>query len=264
MINLNDRQLDHCKTKIETGIKSFVETSGATGAVVAVSGGVDSALVLSLASKVVDTKALFLPEAGVNLGSDLADAKDIAESLGVPYSIIEIEGIVESVMKAFPWVSFSEDNKDASVANIKPRIRMLLTYLASNLGDRVVLGTSNKTELLVGYLTKHGDGAADFEPIAQLYKTWVWQLAEYVGVLPQIVRKTPSAGLWVGQTDEGEIGVDYPTIESILYGLVEKEMQVSAVADEFDISLDLVEKISGMMRSSRHKREMPASIDLDL
>jgi NAD+ synthase len=263
MDQLSASQLEYCRKTISEAIASFVKESGARGAVVAVSGGVDSALVLALASAAVDVHALIMPEDGVSDPQDVKDAEDFAKSLKVPYSVVDIRKSVDSVMKAFPWPRFGEENKRLASANVKPRLRMTFDYLLANLDQRVVLGTSNRTELLLGYFTKYGDGGCDFEPIGSLYKTHVRQLACLVGVPEKIVAKAPSAGLWPGQTDEDEIGATYEVMDDFLSLVVDGGRSAGEAARELGISSILAEKLRVRWAGSGHKRMMPKVVSLD-
>lgn len=261
---LTGEKLGYCRETIEGAIEAFVGETGSRGVVVAVSGGIDSAVVLKLASSVVDTRALIMPEMDVSEPTDVKDAEELAKSLNVDYSLVEIKDVVDSVQKAFPWVEFSETNKKLSLANIKPRVRMLLAYLAANLDGRLVLGTSNRTELLLGYVTKYGDLGCDFEPIGGLYKTQVRQLALYLGIPERIIRKKPSAGLWVGQTDEEELGASYEVLDDILYNVVDRKCSVEETAEGLDLDAGLVERVSSRVKGSEHKRLMPKVVELKL
>lgn len=261
---LTEKQLDYCRKTIELAIESFVEGSKSRGVVVALSGGIDSAVVLKLASHVVDTRALIMPEMDVSDPVDIKDAEELAKSLNVKYSLIEINDIADSVRKVFPWVEFSEKNKRLSLANIKPRVRMLLTYLAANLDGRLVLGTSNRTELLLGYVTKYGDSACDFEPIGALFKTQVGQLALHLGIPEQIIRKKPSAGLWVGQTDEEELGAGYEVLDDILHLMVDRDYSIEKTAKELSIDTLLINRVFSRVKGSEHKRFLPEIVELSL
>ncbi|MBN2014822.1 MAG: NAD+ synthase [Candidatus Altiarchaeota archaeon] len=261
---LTEGQLVYCRETIEAAVRSFVEKTSTKGVVVALSGGIDSAVVLKLASSVVDVRALVMPEMGVSDPIDIKDAEELAESLQVRYSLMEINDVVDSVKKVFPWVEFSEKNKKLSLANVKPRVRMLLSYLAANLDGRVVLGTSNRTELLLGYMTKFGDSGCDLEPIGALYKTQVRQLALHLGIPKGIIVKRPSAGLWVGQTDEEELGASYEVLDGILDLIVDRNYSVERAAEELEVDINLVERISSQVKGSEHKRIMPAIVELGL
>jgi NAD+ synthase len=254
---LTPEELESCRKKIQKAIKAIVEESNSTGVVVALSGGLDSSVVLKLASGAVDTYALIMPEMNITPEEDIQDAEELAKSLGVRYSVIEIGDVVNSVRKAFPWAKFDQGNRRISDANIKPRARMIFSYLLANLEKRIVLGTGNRTEILLGYATKYGDSACDLQPIGDLYKTHVMQLAEYLGLPRRIIEKKPSAGLWKNQTDEEELGAGYDDIDSILHLLVDKEFSTEKTAKELNLGFGLVADMNSRMGGGRHKRETP-------
>jgi len=126
------------------------------------------------------------------------------------------------------------------------------------------LGTGNRTELLLGYVTKYGDSACDFEPIADLYKTQVIQLAEHLGLPEKIIKKIPSAGLWKGQTDEGELGASYRDIDRILHLLVDKKYSIEKTAEKLKVDIELIKSIYSRMNRNEHKRVMPEIVRLTL
>src|SRR5438034_6068717 len=148
-------------------------------------------------------------------GRDLKDAKKFAKLLGIDLRIIGISPIVTSVEKRL--LAFQADQ--VARGNLRARARMIVLYFIANTEGRIVMGTGNKSELLTGYFTLHGDGAADFLPIGDLYKTQVREMARYLALLPEIVEKVPTAGLWPGQTDEGELGISYDELDRILLGI---------------------------------------------
>jgi NAD+ synthase len=131
---------------------------------------------------------------------------------------------------------------------------MVTWYARANQENLLVIGTGNKTELMIGYFTKYGDGGTDFLPIGDLYKENVWGLSRHVGVPEKIVKKAPSAGLWKGQTDEGEIGATYAELDSILFLHLEKDMSETEIVD-WGIDESKVQKVLRMMNTSQHKRE---------
>ncbi|MCD6087340.1 MAG: NAD+ synthase, partial [Candidatus Hydrothermae bacterium] len=232
-IILEERELALYADIIVNSIKSRVEKIGATGGIVALSGGIDSSLVTLLAHKALGDKvtALIMPESGVSPVSDTEDALNLVEKLGVEYRLIDINGAIDWFKSVFPEGNGSEWAERLTLANVKPRIRMIINYIYSNYFNRIVIGTSNKTELLLGYGTKFGDMAADIYPIGDLYKTQVWQLAEFLGIPTEIIRKKPSAGLWKGQTDEEELGHTYHEIDRVLFALVEMELSVRETSE---------------------------------
>lgn len=245
---------------IEHFLAEKLRKSGARGFVLGVSGGVDSAVVLRLAARAVGKDrvlGLLMPEKD-SPKEDLADAKGLCSADGVRFEVLEITEPVRAFREAL-----GADVDRKSLANIKARCRMVLLYHYAAVESRLVLGTSNKSELLVGYFTKHGDGGADLEPIGDLYKTEVRELAHVLGVPDKILKKAPSAGLWKGQTDEGEIGITYDLLDAILLG-IEQGLPEREVAERAGTSIREVERVSRMVRLSSHKRKFPAVAKLGL
>jgi NAD+ synthase len=189
-------------------------------------------------------------------------AEALADDLGIDYEVIEIGNIVEAFYNKRPMLG--PDECRLSYANVKPRVRMILNYFAANLDGRIVLGTGNKTELLLGYFTKYGDGGVDILPIGDLYKTRVRQLARHIGVPEPILKKPPSAGLWAGQTDEAEMGATYKEIDSVLYGVFDLGMSLEEVEKAAHVDDTVIRMIMGRVRNSEHKRNMPPIVGLDM
>ena len=176
---------------------------------------------------------------------------DIAQKLGIDYKEIPID----SILNEFLSVSQLEDN-DLAIGNLKARIRMSLIYYYANQKNYLVTGTGNKSEILIGYFTKHGDGACDFEPIGDLYKTEVFELSRLLDVPTEIIDKPPRAGLWDNQTDEAEIGMSYDLLDLILY-LYCEDVKNTEIADRLDISVDDVNMIITKIVRSEHKFKVP-------
>ena len=256
---LNGKELSLYEKIIVNSIKVRVEKIEARGGVVALSGGIDSSLVAVLAHRALGDNllCLIMPEKGVSPEEDTEHALKIVNKFNIKYKIIPINKAVEWFSKNFPEGEFKEQARRMAIANTKPRIRMILNYLYANAMGGIVIGTSNKTELLLGYGTKFGDMAADIYPIGDLYKTQVWQLAEHVGIPTEIIRKKPSAGLWKGQTDEEELGHTYYEIDRVLYALVELELSVRETSEFLGIDEEAVLDIYKRVISSEHKRKPP-------
>lgn len=200
-------------SKLLKGIKQYFKKSGFAKAVIGVSGGIDSALSLKLVADALGSNnvtALLMPESGLDHWHNLHDARDFCKKLNVDSKIIHISLILDKFRK------YKQNHQ--SWTNLKPRIRAVLLYNYANANNASVIGTSNKTELALGYFTKHGDGACDIEVIGDLYKTEVLKLAKYLKLPEHIINKTPSADLFKGQTDEGEIGETYANIDLMLQG----------------------------------------------
>ncbi|MDY6768700.1 MAG: NAD+ synthase [Candidatus Nanohaloarchaea archaeon] len=233
-------------------LEEYLDRSGAEGYVLGVSGGLDSAVTLQLAVDAVGSDrvtGLVMP-GQPSRAENVADARELCETLGVTAHEIGIEPVVEAFSGAAPF-----DPGREAAGNLRVRARMVLTYMVANQEDLLVCGSSNKSEVMLGYFTKHGDGAADVKPLADLYKTEVRELAEHLDLPETFVEKQPTAGMWAGQTDEDELGYTYETIDAVLVPLVEDGKSVDAVAEETGIDRDAVETIAAMHEDSSHKRE---------
>jgi NAD+ synthase len=145
--------------------------------------------------------------------------------------------------------------------NVKARIRMVISYHYANSLGYMVIGTSNRTEWLTGYFTKYGDGGVDLMPLADLYKNQIRQLAVHLDIPKSIVEKAPSGGLWQGQTDEEELGIDYDTLDLILSGM-EDEMPEKEIAEALDVDLTTVQGVFRRVKANEHKRRLPTVLRL--
>jgi NAD+ synthase len=249
------------KEKIVDFIREKCEDAGVTGSVVGISGGVDSALVAHLAVEALGAEnvlGLHLPELNVTPPEDVLDATAVAHGLGIEFRIIDIGGIIQKYLANMPG---SDPSNRYVNGNLKARIRMSILYYYANLGNRLVEGTGNKTEILLGYYTKYGDGGVDLEPIGDLYKTEVFQMAKITGVSGGIIEKSPSAALWEGQTDENELGHSYATIDSILIKMLGGE-DAGAVSLECGVPEAELHKLLQRVDSNMHKRMLPPVADL--
>lgn len=244
------------KAEIVKFIKTKVEEAGSVGVALGLSGGVDSSTVAALCTSALGAKnvlGLIIPSS-ITRSEDVEDAKFIAEMLGIEYEIIKITPLEQ----AFSNICHHYDQANRiATGNVIPRVRMTILYYHANSLNRLVVGTGNKSELLIGYYTKYGDGGVDMLPIGDFYKTQVRWLAEHLGVPKDIIQKVPRAGLWAGQTDEDEIGIKYDVLDLILYGLVELRMKPMEIAKQLEIPVDTVSRVLGMMQRSEHKRQPP-------
>ncbi len=235
--------------EIERFISNYVSRSAAEGIIVGLSGGLDSSVVLKLAVNAIGSSrvhGLIMPSSATP-EADTTDASDLAKTLRIKYEIIDIQPIIESYAKVLP------DNERAR-GNLTARIRMNILYYHASLGSCIVAGTSDKSERLLGYFTKFGDGAADILPIADLYKTEVRRLASFLKIPAAIVEKKSSPRLWKDHLAEDEIGYSYDQLDPILQ-LIEKKKMPKAVARKLDVSLDDVRRIKEMVDKSAHKRK---------
>ena len=242
--------------KIVSFIKHRVGVAGLEGVVVGTSGGLDSSTVAVLCAQALGpekTLCLILPEQNSKDPSNIEDALSLCEKFNLQFEIIEISPILESVKKACPKLNL--ENEKVVFGNIKARTRMMILYAYANALCRLVVGTGNKSELATGYFTKYGDGGVDILPIGDLYKTQVRQLAKNLGVPEKILTKSPSAGLWLGQTDEEELGISYDKLDLILYGL-EFWMPLEEISEQLKISFEKVKNIEKKIHTTEHKRRV--------
>jgi len=239
--------------KILTGfIHTEVTRTGFKKALLGVSGGIDSALSLYLSAKALGPENILALRMPYKTSSPdtLEDAQTMIDDLGVQSRTIDITAMVDA------FINQHEDMDKKRAGNIMARMRMIVLFDQSAVFNGLVMGTSNKTELLLGYSTIYGDSAAALQPIGNLYKTQVRQLAQALGVPEKVIKKTPSADLWQGQTDEGELGFTYEEVDQLLYLLVDQRYKPEACVDEgFDKGF--VERVMRMMRQNHFKRVMP-------
>ena len=240
---------------IESFIKNHVSQKKANGVVFGLSGGIDSATVAYLCSKVFKKNALALvmPDSAVSPSSDTGDALKTIGEIGIDYKLIDINTIHKR------YSNYLEPGKLA-LGNLRARIRSNIIYYYANLKNLLVLGTSDKSEYLIGYFTKFGDGSADILPIVSLYKTQIRELAKTIGVPNNIITKKSSPNLWKGHDAEEEIGISYEEIDSALYCLIDKKLSVDETIQKTEISKKSVEKIYQMYQNTQHKRILPERV----
>jgi NAD+ synthase len=258
-LRLAEDELERHHEHITDFVRETIEGAGADGAVLGLSGGIDSTLTAFLASEALGPdrlRGLVMPSE-VNRDENTSDAERVARTLEIEYDVIEIEPIVEGLLDAFPK---AKDDRTA-VGNARVRTRGVLNYLVANHENRLVLGTGNRTEALAGYYTKYGDQAVDCNPIGNLYKLQVRQLAAYADVPEDLIEKTPSAGMWAGQTDEEELGVGYDTLDRVLALYVDGPLSKAATTRTLDVDPALVERVEELHTRSEHKRHMPPAPD---
>jgi NAD+ synthase len=233
-------------------LRDETSAAGFSKLVVGLSGGVDSALVAALAAEALGTKnvlALIMPHRLSNPQS-VNDAAMLAKALNVRTETVDITAMAD----AYCEVHKVRDNMRRG--NVMARMRMIALYDHSAREQALVVGTSNKTEMMLGYGTLHGDLASALNPIGDLYKTQVWQLAEAVGIPESIVRKKPSADLWKGQTDEGEMGFSYKDVDRLLYSMIDERRKDDELI-QLGFSKTFVDRVRAMIRKSQFKRRPP-------
>ena len=231
--------------RIATWLRERLAAAGADGFVIGLSGGVDSATSATLAVRAVGPEhvlAALMPCHSIPEDTRLGQL--VAGTLGISTVTVDLSAAYDALTAALPPL----DNHLAA-ANVKPRLRMITLYYLAQSSDYLVLGSGNKTELAVGYFTKYGDGGVDLLPLGGLYKTQVWELARQLGVPQEVIERPPTAGLWPGQTDEGEMGITYRELDRVLAAI--------EAGDTSGVPAATLEKVRGMMVRSEHKLVMP-------
>jgi NAD+ synthase len=250
------------ENKIRLFISDYVQKSHAKGIILGLSGGIDSCIVAALSALAVGGEkvlALMLPEAETRNETDIKHAKLVARQFNLKAKEVDITPTLEALYKSIP--AFNNLDKVCK-GNLKARTRMLYIYYYANKLGKIVCGSSDKSETMMGYFTKWGDVAADISPLMDLYKTQVRKLALHLGLPKPIVTKPSTPALWPGQTAEKELGVKYELLDLILYGL-EHFMKTDALAKELGVSKELVEKIKHRWLSAEHKRRMLLAAKLE-
>jgi NAD+ synthase len=250
------------ETRIERFIKDYISKCKAKGVVLGVSGGVDSctnAAIASLSLGGDKVLGLALPEEETYSALDVQHAKLVAKKFDFNLKIVDISPILRAFQNALP----DYDPKDKlSKGNLKARIRMLCLYYYANSLGRIVMGSSDKSETMMGYFTKWGDVAADISPFMDLYKTQVRQLAQHVGIPQEIAQKPSTPALWPGHLAEEELGIKYEVLDLILYGF-EHFMTTEEISKQLNLPIKLVNGIKKRWVSMEHKRRAPLTVKLE-
>jgi len=233
-------------------IREELSKSNHTKGILGLSGGLDSTVCAFLAAKALKPKnvtALIMPY-GKTFNRDVSDARDVVELLGIRSKTIDISPMVDAYYAQHPT------GNRILIGNKMARERMSILYDYSARKKALILGTSNKTELLLGYGTIHGDMACAVNPLGDLYKTQIRQLADHLNVPKMIRTKAPTAGLWAGQTDEGELGMTYEDIDKLLFQLVDgRKTKKDVLAQGFPRIF--TEKVLELIKKSEFKRNLP-------
>jgi len=224
--------------KIVAWIKKQVKTAKAKGIVMGLSGGLDSSVVAALSKKAVGKNLLCIIMPCHSHQKDLNDAKLVARKFKLNTKVINLCKIYDHLIKLLP----KADSK--TKGNLKARLRMVTLYYFANKFNYLVAGTGNKSEISIGYFTKHGDAAVDILPIGCLFKSQVRNLARSMNIPKGIIDKPPSAGLWANQTDEKEMGIKYKDLDSVLSG---KKKPIGSL-----------KKVKKLVAKTEHKRKPPA------
>ena len=237
---------------IENFLSEQIEKNHAEGVILGLSGGVDSAVLAYICKRKLKEKtmAIIMPDTSITPKIETEDALKMIALTGIEYKLIDIKPIVNE------YSMYLEPN-DWAKGNLRARVRANILYYYANAKNYLVLGSSDKSEHLIGYFTKFGDGASDITPIISLYKLQVREIAKYLGVPEKVISKKSSPHLWKEHEAEEELGASYEDIDSILYCLFEKKLSVDETVKDTQIEKLIVEKILELNKNSEHKR-LPA------
>jgi NAD+ synthase len=252
MIKTDKDTLMQYKNRIIEFIRQYTVESGHSAGIVGLSGGVDSSLTYSLTCEALGsdkTIGVIMPYK-TSKKSFEENARALADLKGGRLKYYEITGAVDCFKRQF------ENLTSIRLGNIMARVRMITLYDTASQFDGLVMGTSNKTETLLGYFTVYGDGGCSIEPLGDLYKTQVWEMAKIVGVPDEIINETPTADLWVGQSDEKELGITYAKADAILYLLFEKSLTRDETIAEGYTEKE-IDRVIDLAKRSRFKRHIP-------
>ena len=242
-------------------LKERFDESGAETFVLGLSGGIDSAVVCGLATRAVGAnKVLGVIMPSASNPDDSVQAAKVASTFGIRTLTVDLTGLAQTFLASMPSQAALdalgilavegrelESRMLLATANIRPRLRMTTLYYVANLVKGIVVGTGNKSEAMIGYFTKYGDGGVDLFPLIDFYKYEVRAIARHIGVPQSVIDRPPSAGLWQGQTDEDEIGLTYEVLDATLEAIV--------AGDTARVDPGVLAKVKSMMAASEHKRQ---------
>ena len=262
-LNQESLKLDFEKTldEILQFIKEVVRNAHASGVVLGLSGGVDSALTAAVCTRALGGEKVlgimmptsFTPE------RDNTDALELAEMLGIKVTKVDIESICEAFVKTLR-IDTDDPKTRMPLANIRARIRMIIPYFNANANNYLVAGTGDRSETLIGYFTKHGDGGADFFPIRHLYKTQVRELAKHLSLSDRIADKPSSPQLYPGHRLSDELPIDYDKLDLVLVGYFDYGMSPEEIAEQTNVPPNIVMEVIDRYKRTEHKRSAAPSI----
>lgn len=247
-------------------IKRFLvthrERARASKFIVGMSGGLDSSVAAALCALAVggrDVIGISMPEKETRNERNIHDAKEVARKFRLQFKIIDVTPMIDATSKC---ISRMERRKGSvPYANVKARLRAVVLYYFANRENGLVAGTGDKSEIMLGYFTKFGDGACDIQPIADMYKASVRDLAKHLGIPKRVYSKTPSPELWPGQSAEKELGLEYEKLDMILWGL-ERWMDPKEIGEDVGLPVRVVNRVRDRWIRSEHKRRPPLALKL--
>jgi NAD+ synthase len=247
--------------RITRFLQTHVERVGARSLVVGMSGGLDSSITAALCSRAVGgsrTLGFWLQEDETFNPESLHDARLVAEKFSIKMKKLDISPLIHETGHL---VLGSKKRNPLTWGNVKARIRAMILYYYANTSNGLVVGTGDKSEIMLGYFTKYGDGACDLQPLADLYKTSLRDLARYLKLPSRIFSKPSSPELWPGQTAEKELGLPYAKLDLVLWGL-ERWITPEEISEELSLPLKIVKSIRARWILSEHKRRPPLAMKL--
>ncbi len=233
-------------------LRDEIRNAGFSKAVIGLSGGIDSAVSTYLAAEALgkeNVRAIMMPYKTSNPESK-SDAELLVQELGIKSEVVEITPMVDAYIEKYAITN------SLRKGNIMARQRMIILYDISAREKALVVGTSNKTELLLGYGTLFGDMASALNPIGDLYKTQIWQLAEHLGMPKKIIEKKPTADLWQGQTDENELGFSYKEVDKLLYAMIDEQKREEELLS-LGFKKQFITSIKKKIQINQFKRSLP-------
>ncbi len=257
---LSPKYSDESVVVIETFIRDKVRDARAKGVVLGLSGGLDSAVIAAMSARALGpgkVLCIMMPEAATP-PEEMEDAHDLAHQLEVEHMTVALDPVMEVFRQ-----QLGGDVEDHAFGNVKARARMTILYYHGQLRGYLVMGTGNKSELLMGYFTKHGDGGVDYLPLGDLYKTQVRGLAADIDLPRKFIDKPPSANLLPGQTDEDDMGIAYEDLDRILLG-IELGMDDDVIAQRTGLPAGEVTRVRDVVRATKHKRRIPLAPKLGI
>ena len=229
--------------KLVAWIRYTVLAGRCKGVVMGMSGGLDSSVLAVLCQRAFPKNTLGVIMPCYNNQTEVEHAQAVATQFSIPTKIVMLNSVFDALLKVLPTDKAEPATSQVAKGNLKARLRMVVLYYFANQFNYMVAGSSNRSELSVGYFTKYGDGGVDIIPLGSLVKGQVRELARFLGIPQQIIDKPPSAGLWEEQTDEGELGFSYEELDRYL---------VTGKAND-----ELKKQIESMIATSNHKRQLP-------